>query len=126
MIAPSQRIAISICFVFAVETAGCTHWKELPRPQDEATTNWEGRQVRLRRGDVERVVDVKKLTYPELEGSEIDAHGNAHPVVLDLRGFDQLEVLEVDGTRTLLLVGGIVGAALIFVLVKFYSALHSQ
>jgi hypothetical protein len=121
----SQCLAMFICFIFAIET-GCTHWKEIPKPQDDPTTNWEDRQVKLRRGSVERVIDVKNLTYPKLEGSELDRNGQRQLVVLDLRDFDEVELLEVDGTRTALLVGGVVVGFLVFLLVKINMAIHSD
>ena len=118
---------MAICLMFVLQTAGCAHWKEIPRPEHEAAAELEGRQVKLRKGTVVRVVDVTKLRYPKLEVSERDVYGNPRPVTLDLRDFDEVEVLQVDEARTaFLLLGIFVGAAVVFGAAVFAYAIHSH
>ena len=111
---PSRCLAISLCCVFAVEAAGCYQWKTIPKPQDESGMEWEGRQVKLRQGHVVRIVDVTRLAYPRLEGTETDARGNPRSVVLDLRDFEEVQVFSSDPHKTALVVLGVVaGVALL-------------
>ena len=116
-----RGIAISMCIVFAMETSGCHRWTDLPKPRDQSQTeldadayvNLQGQKVRLRQGEVVRIVDVQRVTYPMLEGVETDSQGQRQPVVLDLRDVDQLEVSSDSPVRTSFLAIGIVAVAVV-------------
>jgi|SRR5207248_2432134 len=117
----ARAAAVAVCGLLLALLQGCPTWEPVPTRERirDYGAEWVGRTVRLRKGDSARVIEVSRVDYPWIEGTETDWEHRVVPVRLDLREFDGIE-LKDDNPRAepvaaffAALAAGLAGAALL-------------
>src|SRR5437763_17136547 len=90
----ARAAAVAVCGLLLALLQGCPTWEPVrtrERIRDYGA-EWVGRTARLRKGGSARAIEVSRVEYPWIEGTETDWEHHLVPVRLDLREVDGSEL----------------------------------
>jgi hypothetical protein len=104
-----RAATLLLCALLLPGSLACATWEAVPLHAgiQDRESGLIGRTVRLIKGNSTRVVQVSRVDYPYLEGSEEDWQHRLIPVRLDVREFDRLELKDDSPTPARVL--GVIG-----------------